>query len=133
MDLTNITTPFGLLDAETQAALKAHGGPYEYYGPVGWENFDRPSWSTNYTYRVRPEPLRPLSVRWEHIPTWAEWAAPDKNGAIYIFSCAPSVAPLVPSWINSLGRSQYLSEWHGLSDPGTVDWRDSLIKRPEGA
>ena len=27
-DLTTLTTPFGLLDRETQEALKAHGGPY---------------------------------------------------------------------------------------------------------
>ena len=35
-DLTTITTPFGLLDAETQEALKAHGGPYEWWSGGEW-------------------------------------------------------------------------------------------------
>jgi len=59
-DLTAITTPFGLLDAETQEALKEHGGPYElwrggYWGDAGGgEEFD-----TWYTYRVKPQPPKP--------------------------------------------------------------------------
>ncbi len=58
VDLTKITTPFGLLDAETQEALKAHGGPYEcYYGE--WEGLDWPAWDWRTTYRVKPQPPKP--------------------------------------------------------------------------
>jgi hypothetical protein len=65
MDLTTITTPFGLLDAETQAALKAHGGPYELYANVdGWSHivgsFCPVAAST---YRVKPQPPKPRE-RW---------------------------------------------------------------------
>lgn len=56
MDLTQITTPFGLLDAETQAALKAHGGPWEMYdgAPMNWQDIHAPQWQDACTYRVRP-------------------------------------------------------------------------------
>lgn len=54
-DLTKITTPFGLLDPETQEALKAHGGPYEVYFSVGWESVASPFWAINCCYRVKPQ------------------------------------------------------------------------------
>lgn len=59
-DLTKITTPFGLLDAETQEALRAHGGPYQtWYGDeIGWHDH-KPSWGGAYAYRVKPQPPKP--------------------------------------------------------------------------
>ncbi len=58
-DLTAITTPLGLLDAETQAALKAHGGPYERFEGYGWVPCGlNDSWSAT-TYRVKPSPPKP--------------------------------------------------------------------------
>lgn len=58
-DLTKITTPFGLLDPETQEALKAHGGWIEYYTPNGWVLSTNPLWLPATTYRVKPEPPKP--------------------------------------------------------------------------
>ncbi len=63
-DLTAITTPFGLLDAKTQAALKAHGGPWEFAAPENdWKwlpvEFARPLWSRQNVYRVKPQPPKP--------------------------------------------------------------------------
>lgn len=57
-DLTAITTPFGLLDKETQDALRAHGGPYEAYGVGGWMQTN-PAWHPERTYRVEPQPPKP--------------------------------------------------------------------------
>lgn len=58
-DLTKITTPFGLLDDETQKALKAHGGPYEWYASIdGWIEWS-PNWDYPNTYRVKPSPPKP--------------------------------------------------------------------------
>lgn len=66
-DLTKITTPFGLLDDAygpgTQDALKAHGGPYEFwrgkdntwYTPFG----AGPLWFSADIYRVKPTPPKP--------------------------------------------------------------------------
>ena len=59
IDLTAITTPLCLLDERTQAALKAHGGPYEYLDCEGaWAETLFPSWSRSLVYRVKPGPKR---------------------------------------------------------------------------
>lgn len=57
-DLTAITTPFGLLDKETQDALLAHGGPYEIWRGSHWVECD-PAWDKCYAYRVKPQPPKP--------------------------------------------------------------------------
>ena len=60
MDLTAITTPFGLLDRETQEAMKAHGGPWEFLNTSGdWDELESPVWGNNSTYRVKPAPPKP--------------------------------------------------------------------------
>lgn len=62
-DLTKITTPFGLLDRETQEALKAHPGAIEAFMVNGaWEVSHDPSWYPSMTYRVKPAPLQPREV-----------------------------------------------------------------------
>ncbi len=59
MDLTKITTPFGLLDEATQKALRECGGPWEIYSsPEGWTGCD-PSWGRMYAYRLKPQPPKP--------------------------------------------------------------------------
>ena len=60
-DLTAITTPFGLLDEATREALKAHGGPYEWWHSVSWRDFgdETPGWLGNVVYRVKPQPPKP--------------------------------------------------------------------------
>lgn len=70
-DLTKITTPFGLLDKETQEALNSYKGKIQVYlGQKGWVDkygaLD-PLW-LDFTYRAKPEPLKPLTVKWEHMP-----------------------------------------------------------------
>lgn len=60
MDLTKITTPFGLLDEATQEALKAHGGPWEVYSGVnGWSAIGFPQWVALTVYRVKSAPPKP--------------------------------------------------------------------------
>ena len=66
-DLTKITAPFGLLDAETQNALEAHGGPYEVFTPVGWMGFSLERagyWDKANTYRAKPGPKTAREVGW---------------------------------------------------------------------
>lgn len=60
-DLTAITTPFGLLDNATQDALRAHGGPWEYYTDYeGWrESKSAPAYVPGTVYRVKPQPPKP--------------------------------------------------------------------------
>jgi hypothetical protein len=61
-DLTTITSPFGLLDRETQEALKAHGGPWEYWNGGSWTNSASETLhdiDTALTYRAKPAPPKP--------------------------------------------------------------------------
>lgn len=59
-DLTAITTPFGLLDAATQEALRAHGGPYEMYAGSStghrWQRGCLGEYKA-IAYRVKPGPV----------------------------------------------------------------------------
>lgn len=86
MDLTAITTPFGLLDDATREALKAHGGPYECYtlGAEGkWTLLNwRFDWLNGHVYRVKPTPPKPreLWMRVNHNGDWRE-CAEDAEGA----------------------------------------------------
>lgn len=61
IDLTAITTPFGLLDETTREALMAHGGPWEVFTTFGWGFWggDRLAWTDDRTYRVKPQPPSP--------------------------------------------------------------------------
>ena len=58
MDLTAITTPFGLLDDATREALKSHGGPYEIWSRNGWIDV-WPEFDRTCAYRVKPQPPKP--------------------------------------------------------------------------
>jgi hypothetical protein len=61
-DLTKITTPFGLLDAETQDALRQAysdntGVQMQIYTSRGWADMVvSPEWYGSFTYRIKPEP-----------------------------------------------------------------------------
>jgi hypothetical protein len=61
-DLTAIATPFGLLDRETQEALKAHDGPFEMYFGEGWVEWNSPEWGNTCVYRVKPAPPKPRDI-----------------------------------------------------------------------
>ena len=82
-DLTAITTPFGLLDRETQEALNAHSGPLEWVscngGWIKWTNLPGNICPVNHghlTIRVRPAPPKPRE--------W--WIVRQADGAVCAFS-----------------------------------------------
>lgn len=54
-DLTKIDKPFGLLDEETQMALKEYDGAVEVYGSKGWEPSGT-TWYYHQTYRAKAKP-----------------------------------------------------------------------------
>jgi hypothetical protein len=62
IDLSNpLGQVFGLMPPETQEAMKAHGGPWEWFGAGGWRNAD-PLYAEFLqpynAYRVKPAPIR---------------------------------------------------------------------------
>jgi len=73
VDLTKITTPFGLLDEATQKALRDHDGPIEHFNRYGdWVLCIEPGWHLALAYRVRPQPPKPRE--------W--WVHPTKGWSI---------------------------------------------------
>ena len=85
VDLTAITTPFGLLDEVygpgAQEALRAHGGPWEgWCEGAKWEKIHDPYWSVTSTYRVKPQPPAPV-VETVTLLTGAvyDWSADPKH------------------------------------------------------
>lgn len=67
-DLTKIEKPFGLLDPETQKALRECGGPWEVFEDR-WEDNPDPLFSKSFTYRQKPQPRE-----------YEAWLLIDENG-----------------------------------------------------
>ena len=132
IDLTKITTPFGLLDPETKDALKAHGGPYEYYSLQGWfpASFAI-SLSPHLVFRVKQQPLTKPSIDWSHVAPEYKWLARDADGLAFVFSDMPWAE--FNAWVWDGGECEAVCVSGLLSSytPGTCDWRDSLVERPE--
>ncbi len=134
MDLTKIDQPFGALDIETKLAL--HRAHYE--GKViecissshnNWAVTMAPAWISACTYRVRPEPLRDISLPWAALDDRWQWAARDEGGSVWVYDERPDT-----------GTDLWKSGWFCLEvtglfanlDPGNKPWNESLIRRPEG-
>ena len=67
------------------------------------------------------------SINWEHVNKKFKWLSVDENGDAYVFENKPKVDDHY--WFSLKGG---LSEVSGLASyaPGTCDWQDSLVKRP---
>jgi len=90
----------------------------------GWYPLSEPGWSwhlANYRIATIPD-----SINWDHVaPEW-KWMARDASGDAYLFTEEPRLK--TDAW----GSSGYavalcLSSY----TRGTVDWQDSLVRRPE--
>ena len=134
MDLTEINKPFGTLDIETKLALCRAG----YEGKVieclriangRWSVVIEPTWFPDCIYRLRPEPLRDISLPWAALDARWQWAARDESGNVWIYDERPDTG-------TALWKSGCLClEVTGLFanfDPGNKPWDESLVRRPEG-
>jgi len=124
MDLTALCKPFGMLHADTQAAMEAwpHG--------VFW--FEGSSWlevsngfATCSTYRAKPAPA-PIraTIPWEALQADIEWVAMDRNGEWF-------------GYHGSVKQDDYLWCGKGASSlralafqQGTEHWTETLQQRP---
>jgi len=89
IDLTKITTPFGLLDAETQQELRDYRGPIEYYSVYDrWISTPKIK-NTITTYRAEPAPVTKPHIPWDFIDKKWLWAARDASGDLYVFPAKP--------------------------------------------
>ena len=67
------------------------------------------------------------SIDWSHINEEFQYLAMDKDGLHHLFAEKPE--PIAVEWTT---YSLYIYANHFASfTPGTCDWRDSLVKRPD--
>ena len=130
-DLTKITTPFALLDDETREALKAHGGPYEYwsFNAARWESTLHPYWSRGTIYRAAPATKD--TINWDHVADKFICMARDANGSAYVYTAKPKTARYNVVWICD-GDDSFPAGVHAVASykRGTCAWKDSLVFRP---
>lgn len=126
-DLTKLTTPFGLLDPETQEALKAHGGPYEFFDGSDWQSTSRCDDTPTLAHRVKPQPLTKPSIDWSHVAPEYKWLARDESGYVFLYPEQPFAYNGIWKCDGRFGGYRMFAS----CTPGTCDWRDSLVERPE--
>jgi len=135
MDLTQITTPFGLLDDETRATLEAHGGPYEYWNsplsPLQWADVGNPMWNLGAIYRVKPQKPTKPSIDWSHVAPKYKWLARDSNDEAFVYAERPFCEGGYWVWNGGSPDPVQVDRLLASYAPGTCDWRDSLVQRPE--
>ena len=124
------TTPWGMLSEDMRKALR--GCQYlEYYDSYGnWSYFEsgRLEWS-NYIIRKKPVPLTKPDIPWDAIKDEYKWVARDRSGAIWVYEEEPKSRSFAGEWGGS-GRTTLLGSAVRM-DPGTCDWKDSLVERPK--
>lgn len=129
-DLTKIQVPFGLLDKETQDALRAWAGQLEAYvggvwsGCPGGNQID-----PDFAYRARPAPAIPDQIDWSHVaPEW-KFMARGPNDVAWFYAKEPVIPFCSEGWS---GYPYTLAKHFASYKRGTVAWQDSLVIRPEG-
>lgn len=130
-DLTKINVPFGLLDDDTRKRVcDFQPGTWEFLSnrKRKWvEGIGTPHPDWGITYRAKATPLTKPSPPWEHLADWVQYVARDEYGGLFGYSDRPNIK--IKVWDND-GRAESLRALK--FDRGTCDWRDSLVKRPEG-
>jgi hypothetical protein len=123
-DLTKIEKPFGLLDDETQDALREYDGTIEVFTGSTWRssigNFDGPA-----TYRAKPAKLPEWPVGLH--PEW-RWIAMNGEGGVCAYYERPRCCSAY--WVAG-GQSIRVDQLVDISFDG-IPWRDAIIQRPKG-
>ena len=86
---------------------------------------------TLFTYPVEITKAVPKpSIDWSHVKSEYKWLSVDKDGSAFVYENEPEHGES-NYWYSQEGIHYEVS---GLASytPGTCDWQDSLVKRPEG-
>ena len=70
------------------------------------------------------------SIDWNHVHDKFEWIAQDSEGGYWLYEERPD--KIDGEWVCSSGDCTSAEGFSSLI-PGTCDWKDSLVARPEGA
>ena len=126
IDLAKITTPFGLLDKETQEALRDCGSEIEYFNGNYWVSIESISYIVGeYVFRAKPEPVKPIVIPWDAIADKWQYAAADEGGEIWLYADEPRINAC--DWGDTTG--QCIDNILKI-DRGNIPWDQSLQARP---
>lgn len=130
-DMSNNRVPYGLLTDEEKAALHDHEGKVEQFTSCGWRDhvMHKVSYHPCVTYRTVPLPKTQDVIAWEKLPDWVEWVARDKNGDVWCYENEPT--SFEDMHCSLILPNRRIDDFPGIVQIGTVDWRDSLQRRPK--
>ena len=82
---------------------------------------------TLFTYPIEiTKAVTKPSIEWSHVNEDFQYLVQDSDGLHYLFTEKPT--PVVVEWI-AKGRYFYAEHFASFT-PGTCDWKESLVKRP---
>lgn len=92
----------------------------DFEGEPNWQ------WFSN-DYRVKP--LEPDSINWDHVAPAFKFMARDEDGTVWLYDGLPSAG--YASW-HCGGKCTEAHLFSSLK-VGGMDWKDSLMERPEAS
>ena len=106
-----------------------YSGSSESYtaGGLYQENHENPSLYP-YPVEVTKKVTKP-SINWEHVRDDYNYLSQDANGNAWLYWEKPELSE--DHWIATKGECAEANS-HVSYIPGTCDWKDSLVARPEG-
>lgn len=122
--------PFREMTAEERSAIvEAHiVGMTDIVTNDVWMHADKNSLLPSYAYRTRP---RQLIIPWEVIKPEYKWAAMDEDRAIVVYDIKPDISYAM--WMCGNGGNGNSADLSALNiDTTGIDWRESLVQRPDG-
>ncbi|MCJ8334591.1 MAG: hypothetical protein MJH10_10160 [Epibacterium sp.] len=139
-DLTQNTTPFGLLPEATQEAFEAlPKEAVQHWNGVRWVTKQTPQLAGAYTYRQNPDwtpkPLTKPAVPWDvladHIFNAVKVEVGPNEWIVYGCTGTPEWVEDRQTWMASNANQMFSISAIMDIDPGTCHPRDSLVQRPK--
>jgi hypothetical protein len=96
-------------------------GWYDLFGSPGF------NW-VQHDYRIKEVPLTKPFINWEHVHSDFKWMATDEDNQTYLYT----VCPYLDEYLWDFVGGQCLgADYFASFVPGTCNWEDSLVERPE--
>lgn len=84
-----------------------------------------------FPYPVEIKRVAKPTINWEHVDSRFNYLAEDSSGAAFLYEEKPFAAEDMWAAFSSSGEIAEVQMFKSYTK-GTCDWKDSLIKRPEG-
>lgn len=81
-------------------------------------------------YSIYEEPKTKPNINWEHVNKKFKYMATDKNGDTFLYSELPYPSSNNYHWWYDCGETTDALYFTSFT-PGTCNWKDSLVVRPE--